>query len=126
MDPKIFGAAVVMLGLLAQGAAAADDAADRAKLARLREEVAALIGPATCSNLVNCRVAALGVDACGNPLEYVAYSWLSTEKDALETKVAEYNFLQEDVQRKSGSLPPCADRPQPVPACVNRRCVIKP
>jgi hypothetical protein len=75
-------ASTICLGLMAHGAVYADE---NSKVARLRGEIAALIGPATCANLVNCRVAALGIDACGGPLEYVAYSWLSTEKAALET-----------------------------------------
>ncbi|HVY07887.1 MAG TPA: hypothetical protein VHB46_18070 [Burkholderiales bacterium] len=103
------------------GSALADDGS---KAARLREEITTLIGPATCANLVNCRVAALGVDACGGPLEFVAYSWLSTEKDVLETRIAEYNFVQEDLQKKSGAVGACVVKPQPVAACINRRCVL--
>ena len=114
----IFGLALISLGV-----AIADDGS---KVARLRDEIAALVGKATCANLVNCRVAALGVDACGGALEYIAYSWLSTEKDALETKIAEYNFVQEDMQRKNQSTDACVVKPQPVPSCVDRRCVIKP
>ena len=112
----------ICLGLIAHGAAHADE---NAKVSRLREEITALIGPATCASLVNCRVAALGIDACDGPLEYVAYSWLSTEKEALETKIAEYNFAQEDVQKKSPPAGACVTKPEPVAACVNRRCVVK-
>ena len=95
-------------------------------LARLRNDVTALVGAAKCANLVNCRVAALGIDACGGPLEYVAYSWLSTEKVALETKIAEYNFVQEDAQKKNPAVGACVTKPEPVTICVNRRCVVKP
>src|SRR5712692_10950832 len=70
------------------------------QLAKLRKEIAALIGPARCMNLVQCRVAAIGIDSCGGPAEYLVYSWLSTDKGALETKIAEYTFLQEDQQKK--------------------------
>ena len=116
-------ASTICLGLMAHGAVYADE---NSKLARLREEITALIGPATCANLVNCRVAALGIDVCGGPLEYIAYSWLSTEKEALETKIAEYNFVQEDAQEKIPSVGACVTKPEPVAICVNRRCVIKP
>jgi len=123
MKPLVRIASTICLGLMAHGAVSADE---NAKVARLREEITVLIGPATCANLVNCRVAALGVDACGGPIEYVAYSWLSTEKEALETKIAEYNFVQEDAQKKSPAAGSCVTKPEPVAACVNRRCVVKP
>lgn len=122
MKPLVLIAMTIGIGLLVQGAACADE---NAKLASLRAEITALIGPATCANLVNCRVAGLGLDACGAPLEYVAYSWLSTEKDALETKIAEYNFVQGDIQQAPAATA-CIAKPVPVAACVNRRCVVKP
>ena len=117
----------VLVGVVLAAAASVGVCADEnSKLARLREEITALIGAAKCANLVNCRVAALGIDACGGPLEYVAYSWLSTEKVALETKIAEYNFVQEDVQKKSPAVGACVTKPEPVAICVNRRCVVRP
>ena len=118
---------IVLMAHLNDGGYAEEKVAadENAKLARLREEITALIGPATCASLVNCRVAALGIDACDGPLEYIAYSWLSTEKEALETKIAEYNFAQEDAQKKSPVAGACVTKPEPVAACVNRRCVVK-
>ena len=98
-----------------------------AQVAKLRAEITALVGTAKCANLVNCRIAALGIDACGGPVEYIAYSWLSTEKAALETKIAEYNFALEDAQKKPGKpMDTCTASPEPVAACVNSRCVVKP
>ncbi len=122
MKPLARIASTICLGLVAHGAVSADE---NSKLARLREEITALVGPAKCANLVNCRIAALGIDACGGPLEYVAYSWLSTEKVALETKIAEYNFVQEDEQKKSPAAGACISKPEPVATCVNRRCVVR-
>lgn len=122
MKPLARIASTICLGLMAHSTVYADE---NSKVARLREEIAALIGPATCANLVNCRVAALGIDACGGPLEYVAYSWLSTEKVALETKIAEYNFVQEDTQKKSPAVGACVTKPEPVATCVNRRCMVR-
>ena len=100
-------------------------ASAESQLARLRNDITALVGVAKCANLVNCRVAALGIDVCGGPLEYIAYSWLSTEKVALETKIAEYNFVQEDTQKKSPAAGACISKPEPVAICVNRKCVVK-
>ena len=111
---------VVFLTLGARGGAALAD--ESPELARLRNDLTALIGPAICSNLVNCRIAALGVDACGGPREYLVYSWRSTDKAALEIKIAEYNLAQEDTQRKDAGT--CVVLPEPVAACINGRCVI--
>jgi hypothetical protein len=122
MKPLARIASTICLGLMAHVAVYAEE---NSKVARLREEITALIGSATCANLVNCRVAALGIDACGGPLEYVAYSWFSTDKEALETKIAEYNFVQEDAQKKSPAVGACVTKPEPGAACVNRRCVVR-
>ena len=99
-------------------------AATPPQLAKLRKEITGLIGPARCMNLVQCRVAAIGIDSCGGPAEYLVYSWLSTDKGALETKIAEYNFLQEDLQKKQEPPASCAVLPEPTAACVNGRCVL--
>jgi hypothetical protein len=94
------------------------------QLAKLRAEITNLIGPARCMNLVQCRIAAIGMDSCGGQAEYLVYSWLSTDKVALETKIAEYNFLQEDLQKKQQPSANCAALPEPTAACVNGRCVL--
>ena len=94
------------------------------QLTKLRREIADLIGPARCMNLVQCRVAAIGIDFCGGPAEYLVYSWLSTDKGALETRIAEYNFLQEDLQKMQQSSANCAVLREPTAACVNGRCVL--
>ena len=131
MQASLRKAGTLIVGVLlvarfvAADALAEDNAANaEAKLAQLRGEIVELVGPATCASLVNCRIAALGVDACGGTAEYIAFSWLSTEKDALETKIAEYNFTQEDALKTSHAVGACVVKPQPIAACVNRRCVV--
>jgi len=93
-------------------------------LARLRNDITALVGPAICANLVNCRIAALGVNACGGPAEHIAYSWRSTDRAALDTKIAEYNIALEDAQKRGYPVSACTSSPEPVAACVNGRCVL--
>ena len=93
-------------------------------IARLRDEITALVGPASCSNLVNCRIAALGVNACGGAAEFIAYSWRSTDQGVLETKIAEYNFALEDAHELGAVANACTAAQEPVAACVNGRCVI--
>mgnify|MGYP001178112327 CR=1 FL=1 len=116
---------IALLGGMNGGVYADEKAAANAELARLRSEISALVGPAVCSNLVNCRIAALGVDACGGPREYLVYSWRSTDKADLETKIAEYNLAQEEPQKKDRGAGACAVLPEPVAACVNGRCVLQ-
>ena len=112
-----------LLGLL-NGGVCADEKADAdAQLSRLRNEITALVGRAKCVNLVNWRIVALGANACGGPHEYIAYSWLSTEKATLETRIAEYNFAFEDAQAGTPGGA-CTALPEPVAACMNGRCVI--
>jgi len=121
--------AVVGVGMLVatSGVACADKkAAADGQVEKLRAEITALVGTAKCANLVNCRIAALGIDACGGPVEYIAYSWLSTEKAALETRIAEYNFAFEDARKSDGTASACTVLPEPVAVCVNGRCVVKP
>jgi hypothetical protein len=113
------GAAVFFV--LQAGMAQADPAAE---LAKLRGEIDALVGEGRCMNLVQCRVVALGSTPCGGPAEYLAYSWISTDKGALETKIAEYGFLQEDVHKSRSAAGACAAVPEPAAACVNNRCVL--
>ncbi len=103
------------------GAAFAADS--DAGLEKLRAEIDKLIGAGKCMNLVQCRVAPLGASPCGGPSEYLVYSWISTDKGVLETRIAEYNFLQEDLQNKQPAVGTCVMLPEPVAACVNNRCV---
>ena len=119
-------AGIVLVSGLNAGARADEKAAVAAdaELVRLRNDITSLVGVAKCANLVNCRIAALGIDACGGPVEYIAYSWLSTEKAALETKIAEYTFALEDAQKRGTPVSACTPSKEPVAACVNGRCVI--
>ncbi|MEO8165441.1 MAG: hypothetical protein ABI619_08590 [Betaproteobacteria bacterium] len=121
MRRRILSVLVFVIGSGLLGDVLADD---RAELARLRQEITALVGAARCANLVNCRIAALGANACGTA-EYIAYSWRSTDMDALQTKIAEYNLVYEDVQQQQPSdASGCVDREPPAAACVSGRCVL--
>ncbi len=127
MNPMVRVLVGVALGAGLIGGVFADEKAAAGappELARLRNDITALVGPASCANLVNCRIAALGLNACGGPDEYIAYSWRSTDKLALETKIAEYNFTLEDAQKRGYPVSACTALPDPAAACVNGRCVI--
>ena len=121
MAPRFSMIALLLVSSLIPLGAQADEDGE---LTRLRGEITLLVGAARCVNLVNCRVAALGVTACG-AAHHIAYSWLSTDADALQTKIAEYNLAYEDMQsREPSAAAACSARAAPAAACVNGRCVV--
>lgn len=109
-------------------ARATDRDSDEAALARIRADIVKMIGSASCRNLVHCRLLPLGMDRCGTPREYLAYSSGFTDITALETKASEFAFVQEELLSKSAdSAGECKARPEPQAVCVDHHCkVIQP
>lgn len=107
--------------LLASSALADDDAQ---ALARLKREIEATVGGAACGNVSFCRLIAMGSDVCGNPTAWVAYNNAPEVKPVIETKAAEYTFIEEEQHR--GKPKPTACKPAITPklACVNHRCTL--
>jgi len=109
------------LGFLPFAPGRAED--DAAALARLRKEMAQAIGEATCVNVSFCRVMPVGHDHCGNPTLYLGYNNVPGLKDILETKAAEYGFIEEEQHRGKPKPADCKVVAMPKPSCVNNRCV---
>lgn len=108
-----------------KGASVGDSDADA--LVRLRKEIMAMIGEPVCTNLVYCRVLALGVKPCGKPDEYLAYSATAkTNEDILAVRAAEYAFLQEEAQMAKKADSPCVVPRLPKVRCVDQRCKLQP
>ncbi len=127
MKAKILARAGFIFWVALIDGAGADDkavAGASVQITRLRDEITALVGPASCSNLVNCRIATLGVNACGGAAGFIAYSWRSTDQGVLETKIAEYNFALEDAHKLGAVANACTTEQVPVAACINGRCVV--
>lgn len=103
----------------------AQDDTDEAALARIRGEIIQMIGAARCRNLVHCRLLPLGMDTCGAPTEYLAYSSAFTDIAALETKASEYAFLQEELQGRQAEPPGCKTRAQPQAVCIDNHCRVQ-
>lgn len=97
---------------------------DEAALARVKTEILSLIGEAPCRNIVHCRLLPLGRRPCGGPVEYMAYSSGFSDRTALETKAAEFAFLQEEVQ--SAQVGACVVLPEPQAVCIDNRCRVQP
>lgn len=122
LAPRTMALAVALLAGL-WVAASAHAGTDEEELARVRKDILDLIGDPFCTNLVYCRVLALGVKPCGKPDEYLAYSNISgTNTTTLETKAAEYAFLQEEVQASNPPKGACVVPKQPDVKCVDQRC----
>jgi hypothetical protein len=98
---------------------------DAQALSRLHAEIIEMIGVPTCNNVVYCRLLALGSLPCGGPSEYLAYAGTRTGNTSLlETKAAEFSFLEEELRKERKEAGACAVLPVPTLACVNARCTL--
>lgn len=117
--PEAAAGVAILAGLL-PGRAAADDAAD---LARLRDEIRAIVGThSDCYNVVHCQVVSMGYDACGQPTYHVGYSNRTGIKGQLEAKAAEYTFIEEELQRGKPRPATCAPAAIPKAVCHRNHC----
>lgn len=107
---------------LACGAVQAED--DAQALERLRKEIAAAIGDPVCGSVSACRILPMGSDACGNPTVWVPFNNAPDLRITLETKTAEYTFIEEEAHRGKPRLAGCQPAKAPRLACVNHRCVL--
>jgi hypothetical protein len=121
--PRTLGllATAVMLCVSVRSAEAEDDAQ---ALARLRKEMAEAIGAAACGSVSACRLLPMGSDACGNPTVWVPFNNAEGLRIIVETKAAEYTFIEEDQYRGKPRPVGCKAAVAPKLACVNKRCVL--
>ncbi|PWT74449.1 MAG: hypothetical protein C5B46_04050 [Proteobacteria bacterium] len=120
------GFAIVLSSMAFAAEAPATAGSDEEALARLRAQITELIGQPTCSNLVHCRVLALGTKPCGGPAEYLAYSSITSNRELLEAKAYEYSFLDQEVNAKRGVVGTCEVLREPHVLCIDRRCRLAP
>lgn len=106
--------------LVGWAAAWAED--DAQALVRLKREIAATVGEATCGNVSFCRLLPMGSDACGNPTTWIAFNNGPDLKPVIETKAAEYTFIEEEQHRGKRKPADCKPAVTPKLACVNHRC----
>jgi len=115
----------VAIGFASPAAYPADG--DAETVARLRQEIAAVISKANwCRNIVNCRVIGLGARPCGGPEEYVAFSIWNNTGDELGNLVTEYNLLKEELMLDSDEVGTCEVLAKPNANCAQSRCVVMP
>jgi hypothetical protein len=114
---------LALLCALASGPAAQAETDDEA-LARLTREMEALVAGAACGSPTFCLAVAMGSDACGNPTRWLPYHRGLQVADVLQTKAAEYTFIEEDRWRGKPRPVDCKPARPPRLACVNGRCVL--
>jgi len=116
---------LLLLGALCTALLAQAVESDAEALARLHVEIVAMIANPTCTNVVYCRMLSLGTLPCGGPSEYLAYAGTRTGNTGLlETKAAEFGFLQDELRKGQKEVAACVSLPVPTLACINGRCAL--
>lgn len=116
---------LVLAALLSTGARCSSDGppANDEDLVRLENEILEMIGHAEASDVSFCSTIAFGSKPCGGPWRYLVYSAEVTDPDALEAKVAEYNRLQDRINREKGLVSDCSVPAQPTVELRDNACV---
>ena len=96
---------------------------DLAELTALQEEIELLVDSGVCSENSDCNYIAFGSKACGGPKTYLVFS-TSINVELLQQKVATYNELENDFNKKWGIISDCSVVLPPTSvACINGKCV---
>lgn len=95
---------------------------DLAELAALQEEIELVVDSGDCSENSDCESIAFGSKACGGPKTYLVFS-TTIDVELLEQKVAIYNELENDFNKKWGIISDCSVPTPPVDViCVAGKC----
>ncbi len=92
-------------------------------LVRLENEILEMIGDAEATDVAFCRTIAFGSKPCGGPWRYLVYSAEATDPEALGAKVAEYNRLQDRINREKGIMSDCSLAIKPTVELRDNTCV---
>jgi len=100
-----------------------DEAADRAHLDTMKDEILAFVADPVCTDSLACRFVGLGRKPCGGPWQYIVYSVASVDSAELADKVARYNDFNAELNRRYGWVSDCSVPTPPTVGCENGRCV---
>ena len=95
----------------------------QARMSLLETTIVITIGNAACRDSTDCRVIAFGSKPCGGPWEYLVYASSSVDTFRLEALVAEYNAINDELNRRQGGISDCMFVTAPRVTCVDGRCV---
>lgn len=104
-----------------RGTAAPEATQDR--LDSLRAEIQAMIADPTAGSERRCHAIAFGSKPCGGPWTYLVYSAEATDSLALARAVAEYNALEERLNREEGRMSDCSVVSPPAISHSGGRCM---
>lgn len=105
--------------------------------ARTLSEIQALVGTAACASDAECRVSPLGVNPCGGPEGFIAWSTRTTpDETALQSLLSRHAAQRRQENEASGRVGMCAVLPVPTSRCESAgpgagatapgRCVLVP
>lgn len=92
----------------------------------------ALIGSARCTQNGQCRSTGIGANPCGGPEQYLAWSTIATDADALQKLAVRYAEQRRKVHEQTGMSSVCMLFPEPSVRCGREeadptdRCVLVP
>lgn len=93
------------------------------RMAEIASHVEALIANRSCNGVDDCASIAWGSKPCGGPWEYLVYAPSNVDVPQLEQLVAEYNQLQDEVNRLKELGSDCALVQEPSVECVEGLCL---
>ncbi len=89
-----------------------------------------LIGSARCTQNSDCRSTGIGASPCGGPEQYLAWSTVATDADALQKLTARYATQRRKLHEQTGMATVCVLLPEPGVSCggegtgATDRCVL--
>ena len=99
---------------------------DKAVVAQLERDARRLATTSGCEDAGGCRIAPVGVKACGGPRDYVAYCVTATDTAALFRKLDELARAERDYNARYGIMSTCDFREAPPVALVGQTCRTMP
>lgn len=102
--------------------ATGDQEWDKAVVAQLERDARRLATTAGCEDAGGCRVAPVGVKACGGPRNYIAYCVTATDTAALFRKLEELARAEREYNARYGIMSTCDFREAPPVALVGQTC----
>ncbi len=92
-------------------------------LAELLNDIRATAGVAYAENLTSCKLAEVGVKACGGPERYIIYSTEVADEKALLELIARYNEASAALNRENQLVSDCSVITRPRITLNNGICV---
>lgn len=96
---------------------------DPATLARMYQEIYALVQDRSCSDSSECAAIALGSKPCGGPWRYLVYSRSTVDEAELRALVENLAEYEAQYNQEYRRVSDCEVAPSADPACVNGVCI---